>query len=675
MTAREWPAPPLWFEDRKPKLAEMERLVVEAGAAGRPALIALYGLPGVGKTALAARFCKRLARLFPDGVYYVKVGDPERGAPESVDSALNRLLDDLGCGPERRALFDTEGKTAELRSLLFRRRVALILDDVGLWPQVEMFLPNSPGSALIVTSRSQLSGLSARGFRWLEVGPLVDPYDRRLFAAALGAARRLEPADVDAILRLCGGLPLLIWAVTGQLDAAPAALLSKAVRRFGREGLDAVEKDLLDGVTGPLDLVYGALPPELARVYRCLALHPGAEFEVASVAALLGVDQDQAETYLDRLVYLHLLTLRGERYGFHDTIRWHAGKWVPEDESKAERRQAFERIARWYLAETVRYDRVLSGRWRVGSLYQQPAVGPVPTRRQALDWLEFGLDSLLATIELAVQEEHHLLDLAAQLCEAIWGVCHLHGHHDALISSHLRVLPLVQAAGDDLFTMRIASQLASAYLKQRDRDAARKYFQLSLDAAVRIGHALGEQSALEWLGKVADGDGDIGGALGYYQRSQEAAWRVEDPVQRERMLALLGLQLGRLHNKLGRSHNKPEEFVRAQEVLAPALEYFAARRPEPDNRAKTLLELGRALVGQEKAGEALAPLETAVAVFAADGSHKGRGDALVVLAKAAKLLGDRAAALDRLREALDCYTLIGDTVAMDQVSRLLAELE
>src|SRR5204862_5159528 len=60
-------------------------------------VVAIDGMPGVGKTALALRFAHAVADRWPDGQLYVNLHgfDPGR-PPTSPDDALHQLLTALG---------------------------------------------------------------------------------------------------------------------------------------------------------------------------------------------------------------------------------------------------------------------------------------------------------------------------------------------------------------------------------------------------------------------------------------------------------------------------------------------------------------------------------------------------------------------------------------------------
>jgi len=76
---------------------------------------------------------------------------------------------------------------AAYRARLADRKVLVVLDDAADPAQVRPLLPGTPGSAVVVTSRGRLTGLTATATRTL--GPLRGTESRALLATTLGPCR------------------------------------------------------------------------------------------------------------------------------------------------------------------------------------------------------------------------------------------------------------------------------------------------------------------------------------------------------------------------------------------------------------------------------------------------------------------------------------------------------
>jgi tetratricopeptide (TPR) repeat protein len=83
------------------------------------------------------------------------------------------------------------------------------------------------------------------------------------------------------------------------------------------------------------------------RLFRLLGHHPGADFDVASAAALAGLPAERVEPLLESLLDLHMLTQPAAgRYSFHDLLREYARTLVLDGEVAA----AVDRLHDHYLA-------------------------------------------------------------------------------------------------------------------------------------------------------------------------------------------------------------------------------------------------------------------------------------------------------------------------------------
>ncbi|GAA2923697.1 hypothetical protein GCM10020221_19670 [Streptomyces thioluteus] len=172
--------------------AEVEH--AEAFLAGHsgPAVIAVDGMGGVGKTTFAVALAGGLARSWPEGALFADLGahgpSGNRVAPEDVATGLLHALGQL----PQNVPGDPVERMALVRSMLAERRVIVVLDDATGAAQVAPLLPAVGGSLVIVTGRRRLTALSVRhGALRIALEPLAG---RRGGGVPAECARRADSA-------------------------------------------------------------------------------------------------------------------------------------------------------------------------------------------------------------------------------------------------------------------------------------------------------------------------------------------------------------------------------------------------------------------------------------------------------------------------------------------------
>jgi DNA-binding SARP family transcriptional activator len=271
----------------------------------------IAGAAGVGKTALAVHWGRRVADRFPDGQLFLDLHGFADAPTVEPAEALARLLRSLGVNA-RDVPAEAEEQAALYRSLLADRSVLVVLDNAASADQVRPLLPAVPGSCALVTSRNDLRGLAvSHGAHRLALDVLSDAESEALVGRLVGVRRAAAEATATAeLVRLCGGLPLALRVAAANLVAAPRQSIAGHVARL-RAGniLDelAVAGDPAAAVRAALDQSYAALPEPLQRMFRLLVLVPGPYVEPPAAAAVAGVPVDEAAALLDALASASLV--------------------------------------------------------------------------------------------------------------------------------------------------------------------------------------------------------------------------------------------------------------------------------------------------------------------------------------------------------------------------------
>jgi DNA-binding SARP family transcriptional activator len=309
----------------------VEQLACDGTRPGGLAIVGVTGMAGVGKTTLAVQAAHRVADTYRDGQLYANLRAAEPG------EVLGRFLRALGV--DSRAVPGSLTERAGMyRTLLARRRVLVVLDNAADEAQVRPLLPGSASCSVLITSRSQLTGLESA--RWIDLDAFAPDEALRLLSRMMRDGRtHSQPADAAEIVRLCASLPLAIRIAGARLTARPGWRLSRlvALLRSERDRLDQLATGDL-AVSASLALSYDDLDPPTRRLFRRLGLLDLPDFTAWLADA---VHDGPADASLERLLDSHLLTVdrtdhAGQlRYRFHDLVRLYARSKVEEADRSA----------------------------------------------------------------------------------------------------------------------------------------------------------------------------------------------------------------------------------------------------------------------------------------------------------------------------------------------------
>ena len=391
--------------------ADAAEAEADAGEAGRTVpIVVISGTAGTGKTALAVRFGRQVAKRFPGGQLFVNLRglDPVTPPMEPAE-ALRFLLDALGVPPHRIPA-DIEGRSALFRSLLDGKRMLIVLDNARNVAQVRPLLPGAPGSLVMVTSRNEMIGLvAAEGAVPLTLDVLSGAEAHEMLARRLGQDRvAAEPEAAGEIISSCARLPLALSIAVGRAASRPKRALAvlAADLRDARGRLDALEADdAVTNVRAVLSWSYNQLSGPAARMFRLLGVHPGLNISLSAAASLAGMTRADAGAALRELTRTHMVAeYLPARFTFHDLLRTYAADQAERHDPEPRRRAAVHRVLDHYLhtamAASLRFS---PGRSGLQLADPQPGVLPadVADKDQAMAWFEAEVPVLLALIGYA----------------------------------------------------------------------------------------------------------------------------------------------------------------------------------------------------------------------------------------------------------------------------------
>jgi tetratricopeptide (TPR) repeat protein len=673
--------------DRSAELSELDGWL----ARGDGTVCVLSGPVGVGKSALAVHWGRRVAARFPDGQLYVDLHSHGR-TPMSSGDALVRLLTALGHGGGDISL-DEDARAEAYRAALRGQRVLLLLDDAESAEQIAPLLPDPGPTRVLVTTRNPIAasaggtdigvtaarttttgttpagtaaagttparvtnaettatgttatGTTPTGTTALAVEPLPADDARRLLAALVGGRVTADPAGAAAFAERCGRLPLALHLAAAAVWTWPDLALADLAARLRATGGDPDAT-----LVGVADWAYRQLPVDAARMFRLLGLHPGTDTDPHAAAALAALDPTTAQRLLDTLVQAHFATeARPGRYALPGPLRAYAAPLGSTVDDPEDRYAAVARLLDHYLdSAALAMDRLYPAdahnRPRPAAL-TETSVG-IGTAEAAESWLDGERANLVATAGHAAAHGHQ--DHAVQLAATIARYLGLGGHHVDAVAVHTYALTAADELGDRAAEAYAATNLGiindfqgrfavSAGHQQRALTLFRK-----LGDQAGMARALGNLSVAEYL------QGRIGPAAVHQEGALDIFRELGDRIGEARALSNLGI-FDQMQGRYQIAANRQRQ----------ALTLFR-RLSDPAGQAHALTNLGAVLQRQGEYERAVGQHREALMLFRRIGDRAGEATALTNLGDALRRRGEPSAAITEIERALAAFREIGD---------------
>lgn len=586
---RELPADTPFFTGR---VRELEALTRHRPGATRPAIVAVVGIAGVGKTALAVHSAHRMAGDFPDGQLYVDLRgyDPDR--PLRPIDALAGFLRSLGVSGDRIPV-DEEDAAKLYRSLLADKRVLVVVDNARTSEQIRPLLPGLGGCLVITTSRHSLTGLVARdGARRVLLNVFPERDAVALLTQMLGDERvAAEPLAVSQLANRCSYIPLSLLTAAANLAFRRHRPISDYVMALTKG--DPLAELTLDGdqsgsVRAVFDETYATLSDAEQRAFRLVSLVPGPSFTTDAVAAVIEASRPEAERLLHGLAAAHLVNEQSfGRYTFHDLIRSFGQEQARSagDDTHA----ALERLLDWYLnmtlaaaalvsPERIRLprptglepadgtgfaDRPTALGWLaaeqhnlVAAAHHAARYGPAASSWYLVDALRgfFWLNSPsvewlgCAQAALGAARDNDAADGEAAVSLGIAQLLLHHGRHKESLQVYLESLAAMRRAGWTIGEATALSHIGNVHMHAGSLGSARDLQHQALSLSRRFGLDKAEACALHALGRIECYAGELELARTLVQRSHAICVRINDDygaVYALIDLALIETELGR----------------------------------------------------------------------------------------------------------------------------------
>jgi len=603
--------------------------------AGGEKFVALTGVGGIGKSALAAAAARRLAWRYPGGVFWVDGRDYlETGL--RLEQALAIFGHVYGEDFAKLAV----ARQRELALAYLRRIEApalLVVDNADVASDdVFRFLHDVPGpSAVLVTTRTgpeyggcvlNVEALTPReGLTFLaaEIGHRkADPrwmlgIDDRTVGKLVDMARLLD-GHALALLQAAAQVGSMgVDYALGQVRANPARGSTARRFDFSYEPLAAPRKELLHRLAA------------FAADFDLRAIEVVATLEDEGVGPLTAWDSDLAELVRGSFVERHALGPGYNRFRLHpvmrDYVRQQAGA---EGMTTHERRMA-------------RYFTALAG-------WGRDQLGDTETALQAVMQATIERANLLAAQETALAQGlwGEAVSLAYRLGELFERSGHWADRRRALEVG----IEAAQRDDDKREAALLANYLGIAYQDTGKYTDASEQYQASLRGLEEIGeeHSIPYARALHQMGKLAQDQGDYAEARCLHGEAAETFERLG--ARREQASVLH--QLGMLAQVQG-------DYAEARRLYQESLG-ITQQLGDRAGVAATLHNLGALVQDQGDYAEARRLYQESLGIAQQLGDRAGAAETLHQLGNVAYLQGDCAEARRLYQESLGIAQQLGN---------------
>jgi tetratricopeptide (TPR) repeat protein len=561
----------------------------------RNRLFGLYGLPGIGKTALALAIAydPEIQQLFGYNIIWVGLGrNPD------LLALLGALGAQLGIDPnELSALTTVMARRQRLREALAALPVLVIIDDAWRFDDALSFKIGNEQSAHLVTTRQLHIALDfAESQSRVEViQELGQKESLELLTRYVPQLVRDLASTSEALAQAVGRLPLALIIIGSYLRretfAGQQSRLRKALDRLAdAEGMMHVRGSHLategiaqgDAEAIPtslwevIGLSYDVLDPAAQRLLRSLSAFPPKPntFSENAACAVSLTDADAINTLVDCGLLEWSMVEPGDadqdRYTVHQTIDSYARA---RQDDQSEQAHLYERMVRFYI-ELVTYNDGLNRGYRsleIDSANICAALRGAHARgladvflhgMRALFWYLESLGLYPAAEEFLQRAESFALEIddKEMLASILNGRARIARKQGKYAEAEEWARTGLETSHDELVSCKLLGNLGGVVANLgRYREAA-AYLDRALAEAAKMNDADQLSTLLRQKGAVAINLGEFDRAEDSFRQGLEAA-----------AAAQLGRQHGRICAFLGELHVLRGKYTLAEELLKQGL--------------------------------------------------------------------------------------------------------
>lgn len=268
-------------------------------------VVILTGQAGIGKTTIATRLAYLLKNDFPDGVIWCDCSS-------SILSILHEIVQSYG---EILPLNATESEASQLyRTLIFDKKALFIFDNVTSSVNIELLLPNSSQSGVIITSTYQDNSYNQIGSIF-KLDPFNDKEVNDLYNQLIAPALRKESSqELKKLSQEVGNLPLALHILSKQI--ALKSLSPKKILSLMDDSSD------ISSLFSSLDVSYSQLSKQTQMVLKVCSLFGGTDFSLDSIVGATGISEKICKHCLSTAMkYSLIVEVDEKRYAFHPILK------------------------------------------------------------------------------------------------------------------------------------------------------------------------------------------------------------------------------------------------------------------------------------------------------------------------------------------------------------------
>ncbi len=605
--------------------AELGQIAADLTQPGYGAVVAVVGMGGVGKTALAATIAARLRDAFPDGVLWGRV---------ATDEPLDILQSwAVAYGNDLSKIASPAARAATMRNLLADKQALIVLDDVVAGRPIDLLLPGVGTCSVLMTTRDRAE-IALYTTDIIDLRELPAQSGVEMLAHLLGAETiAADRTTAESLCALLGGLPLAVEIAAQLIVASPRRDLGRMLRSLHTASARLAHGISNRSVRTSFSVSWDALHAPLQQTFAFVGLFDGRSFSVESLAALCGTALDETLDRLDLLVALSMLKFGDqERYVQHRLLADFAQEKLAE---LPERENVQRRFVAYYTA------------------LAQAASGDFTQ-------LEYEWDHLLQAVELARRSEAWLDLLALVDAAAAPWFARARFHHARL--GFLAGLEAAQAIGDQLRLPRYAFFLGRIALRQDDYATAQNLLSTAIEGFRTNGNQARMAEALVDLADVEFELGNLDASMASLKRAEAVFVSLGQPTG-----------LAAICNRQALMAYRDEDFDGAEALCRQGLELLEQGNDEII-RSRTL----RLLTDIELARKELQRAGNYIRL--ADEANHGISDqteTAAILFAQAKLdhhLGSHMEALANAQRSAEIYAAMGDRKAQVVLNHMISRL-